>query len=404
MSNKDNINSLPLNELQRLVPGKGLSFLEGVRVVDLSASIAGPYAGMLLADFGAEVIKIERPTGDDARAWGPPFLNDESLWFASVNRNKKSVVLDLNEEEGKSDLYEIIKSAQVVLTNHPPRVQKKLGLDYKTLSAQNKTLIYAAITGFGLSGERADLSCYDLIAEGYSGVMDVTGAADSDPQKIGAPAADMLAGQDAAMAVLAALFDRAQTGKGRLIDISMAESMTRFLTCRLSSYIGSGEIPTRSGGTDSVIAIYQAFETKDEPITLGLGSDPIWERFWEAAGCPEYASDLRMKSNADRRNCREEIVRDVQLILRERPRDEWLTLLRNARVPAGPINNIKQTSMDPAFADRGFIGALVEGDKCSPHIGLGIQIDGEPVMPRSSAPSLGAHTEEILGALTRRQP
>jgi len=399
LSYKDPITDLPLHRLPQRQPGPGLGFLDGVRVVDLTTSVAGPYATMLLADFGAEVIKIERPGGDDARAWGPPFLDGESLWFMAVNRNKKSVVIDLNDETGMRNLYELIRTADVFLTNQPPSVQKKFDLDYESLRRLNDKLIFTAVTGFGLSGARAKLPCYDLIAEGYSGVMDLTGAEDSEPQKIGAPAADMLAGQDAAMATMAALYDRLQNGKGKLIDVSLVESMTRFLACRISAFVGSGVLPTRSGGTDSVIAIYQAFETQDEPITLGLGSDAIWTRFWTAVGRPEYAEDERVKSNAERRNRRAEIVTEIQAILKQRRRDQWLAIFAEARVPAGPINNIEQTAMDEDFNARGFICALDDGNRLTPHIGLGIQVDGEPVMPRSAAPALGAHTEEVLDSL-----
>ena len=269
-----------MNELPAVTPGQGLDLLGGVMVIDMTTSIAGPYATMLLADFGARVVKIERPSGgDDSRDWGPPFLADQSLWFLSVNRNKESVALDIARPEGSAILLEFIKHADVVVTNQPPRVQAKLGTDFQTLKAIRDDLVFASITGFGLTGSRADGLCYDLIAEGYSGVMDLTGVPDREPQKVGAPAADMLAGQDAAMAVMAALVERGRGGRRQcLIDVSIVESMTRFLSCRIVPYLGSGEAPRR-----------QAFETADEPVTLGLGTDAIWQRFWKAVGKPEPA-------------------------------------------------------------------------------------------------------------------
>ena len=272
-------------------------------------------------------------------------------------------------------------------------------MDYETLKAIREDIVFVSITGFGLTGERAELTCYDLIAEGYSGIMDITGAADSGPQKIGTPAADMLAGQDAAMSAMAALFDRAKSGKGHLIDVSLVESMTRFLTCRISPYLGSGEVPARSGGTDSVIAIYQPFETKDLPMTLGLGNDGIWARFWEAVGEPDYAARPEFKSNADRRKCREEIVAHIQEILLTRSRDEWLALLGKARVPAGPINRVDEVSADPLLQERGLFYASAEDERVVPQIGLGIRIDDTVSMARSAPPVLGAHTDEILGSL-----
>jgi len=387
---------LPLGDLPLVAAGEGFSLLRGVRVVDLTTSIAGPYATMLLSDFGAEIIKVERPDGDDARTWGPPFLNGESLWFAAVNRNKKSVVIDVADAGGRTALEKLVAGADVVVTNQPPAVQRKLGLDHDTLKSIRPGLIFVSITGFGLTGERADMTCYDLIAEGYSGIMDLTGEAGGAPQKVGAPAADMLAGQDAAMATIAALYDRARTGKGRLIDVSLVESMTRFLTCRITSYLGSGEAPTRSGGTDSVIAIYQVFGTADEPITLGLGNDAIWARFWSAVGDPDYARNPDYATNALRRSHRAAIVQRIQAILSGNGRDHWLRVLREARVPAGPINGVDAVSADEMLRERGLIYALEDNDRVIPQVSLGIQIDGRAGYARSAPPALGEHTQEVL--------
>lgn len=374
--------------------------LEGVTVLDLTTSVAGPYATMMLGDFGARVIKIERPgRGDDARAWGPPFLEGESLWFLSVNRNKESVTLDYTTPEGREALEALVARADVVVTNQPPNVQQKLRTDFETLSALNDRLIYAAITGFGLTGARAAWTCYDLIAEGYSGVMDVTGAADSPPQKIGAPAADMLAGQDAAMAVMAALLRRERAAGPQLLDVTLVESMTRFLSCRATPYLGSGQAPRRSGGTDSVIAIYQAFETADEPITLGLGNDGIWRRFWAAAGDPEYGERAEYASNAGRRQHRAEIVADIQRVLRGRSRADWLEALAAARVPAGPINSVAQAAADPGLRERGLFYTLSDGARRAPQVGLGIHCDGGPPPGGAAPPRLGADTEAVLGGL-----
>jgi len=390
---------LPMNSLPKISPGAGFSLLKDIRVIDLTTSIAGPYATMLLSDMGAEVIKIERPDGDDTRAWGPPFLDGESLWFASVNRGKKSVVLDLTTAEGKEQIALLVAGADVVVTNQPPRVQKKLGLDYETLKGLRPDLIFTSITGFGLTGERADLACYDLIAEGYSGIMDLTGTAECAPQKVGAPAADMLSGQDAAMATIAALFDRMRTGKGHLVDVALVDSMTRFLSPRISSYLGSGEVPTRSGGTDSVIAIYQAFETADKPITLGLGTDGIWQRFWQALDEPDYATSAGFASNAERREKRDQIVKDIQTRLRAKTRAEWLDIFGKARVPAGPINKVDEVASDPLLQERGMFYLLQDQERALPQIGLGIQIDSCYAVAQSMPPRLGEHTEQVLGAL-----
>jgi crotonobetainyl-CoA:carnitine CoA-transferase CaiB-like acyl-CoA transferase len=393
--------ALPYQNLPLVQCGMSLSLLKGIRVIDLTTSVAGPYGTMLLSDFGAEVIKVERPEGDDARQWGPPFLNGEALWFTALNRNKKSVVIDMRTPQGAEDFRKLLESADVVVTNQPLDVQRKLKLDYETLKSVRKDLIFVSITGFGLSGERSDLTSYDLIAEGYSGIMDITGEEDSPPQKIGAPAADMLAGQDAAMATMAALFDRQRSGNGRKIEVSLVESMVRFLACRISSYLGSGEVPKRSGGTDSVIAIYQAFDTIDSKITLGLGSNAIWNRFWKAVGDPEYANGPDFRTNAARRVHREAIVKHIQEILLTKSREDWLEIFASARIPAGPINQIDDLAADTALQDRGMIFALQDGtDRIVPQIGLGIRIDDKPCIPRSSPPLLGQHTAEILYGMT----
>ncbi|MEZ5649967.1 MAG: CoA transferase [Burkholderiaceae bacterium] len=390
---------LPFRDLNIVQGGQTFGMFEGIRVVDVTTSIAGPYATMLLSDFGAEVVKVERPDGDDARAWGPPFLNGQSLWFTAVNRNKRSVVIDIQTQAGRADLMALVRTADVFVTNQPPEVQRKLGLDYDSLRAVREDIVFVSVTGFGLTGERSSLTCYDLIAEGYSGVMDITGAADSGPQKIGAPAADMLAGQDAAMAAMAALFDRQRTGKGHLVDVSLVESMTRFLTCRISPYLGSGEVPARSGGTDSVIAIYQAFDTADLPITLGLGNDGIWARFWRAVGDPDYAARPEFKSNVDRRQQREAIVGHIRQVLLTKTRDEWLAILAEARVPAGPINRIDEVAADGALRERGLFYVCTDGRRVVPQIGLGIRVNNAVSTARLAPPVLGEHTEEILAAL-----
>lgn len=351
---------------------------------------------MLLADFGAEVLKVERKEGDDARYWGPPFLDGESLWFLAVNRNKKSMALDYREDAGKAVLHALVDTADVVILNQTADLQKKLGLDAATLRAARPRLIHASITGFGLTGKNAAMPCYDLIAEGYSSVMDLTGPREAEPQKVGAPAADMLAGCDAAMAVLAALHRRAATGKGCTLDISLTESMIRFMSPRIVPYLGSGEAPRRSGGKDSVIAIYQTFDTADLPMTLGLGNDAIWKRFWTAVGQPDQALGDDVATNAARRQNREAIVEKIQAILKARPRAEWLDLFANAKVPAGPIYRVDEVVSDPHFTDRSVFFQIERNGHSLPQVGLGIHVDGDTQGHFLPPPRLGEHSEEIL--------
>jgi crotonobetainyl-CoA:carnitine CoA-transferase CaiB-like acyl-CoA transferase len=352
--------------------------------------------------MGAEVIKIERPgNGDDARNWGPPFLDGESLWFLSVNRNKRSVTLDFQHAAGRSILYRLVRTADIFIVNLIERTQRKLGVDYETLKEINPQLIFVSLTGFGVTGPRANNVCYDLIAEGYSGVMDLTGEPGREPQKIGTPAADLLAGMDGAYSALAAVYDRSRTGRGHKIDISMVESMTRFLSPRIVPYLGSGEVPRRSGAKDSVIAIYQTFDTADDPITLGLGNDAIWQRFWEAVGRPQRAADPEDADNAKRRARRTRIVGEIQEILSTRPRREWLECFRRARVPAGPINRVDEVTADAALIERGLFYAVDEGEGRTPipQVNTGIRIDNQANAPRRPPCRLGADTDHVLGEL-----
>ena len=388
---------LPFEQLPAPPAKAAPALLKGVTVLDLTTSIAGPYATMLLADMGARVIKIERPgAGDDCRAWGPPWHDGESLWFLSVNRNKESVTLDYAGEAGRKVLHDMVKKADVVIVNLVGRVQKKLGIDYATLSALNPRLVFVSLTGFGMEGARRDFPCYDLIAEGYSGVMDLTGEADSPPQKVGTPAADLISGMDAAMATLGALFERASSGKGHQIDIAMVDSMTRFMSPRIVPYLGAGEIPHRTGARDSVIAVYQAFETQDKPLTLGLGNDAIWKRFWQAVGEPAKGEDPRHASNADRRNVRAEIVGDIQRVLKTKPRDAWLKIFSEAKVPAGPVNSIDDLTRDPELVARGLFYTADTDGRRVPQVGFGIGIDGGNATYRSPPPRLSEHTDAVL--------
>jgi crotonobetainyl-CoA:carnitine CoA-transferase CaiB-like acyl-CoA transferase len=373
------------------------ALLEGVTVLDLTTSIAGPYATMLLGDMGARVIKLERPGhGDDCRAWGPPWHDGESLWYLSVNRNKESVTLDYGGDAGRKVLHDMVRKADVVIVNLVGRVQKKLGIDYAALSALKPDLVFVSLTGFGLNGARRDFPCYDLIAEGYSSVMDLTGEADSPPQKVGTPAADLIAGMDAAFATVTALFDRARNKRGHQIDIAMVDSMTRFMSPRIVPYLGSGEVPRRTGARDSVIAVYQAFDTQDKPLTLGLGNDAIWQRFWQAVGQPQKGEDARHASNAGRRIARAEIVAAIQKILKTRSRDDWLKLFAGAKVPAGPVNSVDDLTRDPELLARGLFYTADAGGRRVPQVGLGIGIDGSNASYRLPPPRLGEHTGAVL--------
>jgi crotonobetainyl-CoA:carnitine CoA-transferase CaiB-like acyl-CoA transferase len=374
--------------------------LEGVTVLDLTTSIAGPYAAMMLGDMGARVIKIERPgRGDDCRAWGPPWLDGESLWFMSVNRNKQSVTLDYAGEAGRAVLHDLVKKSDVVIVNLTGRVQKKLGVDHAALSAVRGDIVHLSLSGFGLTGARRDFPCYDLIAEGYSSVMDLTGEADSPAQKVGTPAADLIAGMDAAYAILAALFDRQRTGRGHKLDISMIDSMTRFMSPRIVPYLGGGPLPQRSGARDSVISVYQVFDTADRPITLGLGNDGIFKRFWQAAGQPAVGEDPCYATNALRVAMRAEIIEKTQAVLKTQTREYWLRKFVEHNVPAGPVNSAAEAASDPELIARGLFYTASDGARKIPQVGLGIAVDDNNATYRSAPPRLGEHNEAVLGGL-----
>jgi crotonobetainyl-CoA:carnitine CoA-transferase CaiB-like acyl-CoA transferase len=387
----------PIDTLPIVKTASGLELLKGIRVLDLTTSIAGPYGTQLLADLGADVTKIERVrAGDDTRAWGPPFLHGESLWYLSMNRNKESVTLDVSQPEGRSILDDLLASSDVLVVNMVEHVQRKLGLDFATLRTKFPSLIHVALTGFGSHGPRANLPCYDLIAEGYSGVMDLTGEKECGPQKVGTPAADLLAGQDVALATVAALFERQRTGLGKSVDVSMLASMVRFMAPRIVPYLGSGEQVTRSGGRDSVIAIYQVFDTADEPITLGLGNNAIWHRFWAAVGQPEFGKSERFDCNASRRKERARIVRAIEALLVTRTREYWLALFSEHRIPAGPINRVDQLVRDGHLLEERLFYAAESAAGKVPQVGLGIRFDGNSETHRRAPPSLGADTERVL--------
>ncbi len=396
--------SIPADHLPKPAPGGRLRLLDGVRVVDLTTSLAGPYATMLLADLGAEVIKIERPkVGDDSRQWRPPSLGRQSLWYASVNRNKRSVTLDYAQEAGAALLRALIRDSDVVITNQLPKVQAKLGIDWRSVQAVKPDIVFVSLTGFGLEGARADLPCYDLIAEGYSGVMDLTGEADGAPQKVGTPAADLLAGTDAALGCLAALFDRRATGRGHVVDVALVDSMTRFMTPRIVSYLGGGGVPARSGAKDSVVAVYQVFPTADDPITLGLANDNTWRRFCRAVGRTDWLDDPELADNAGRVRARVRLVEAIKALLLEKGRDHWLLLFQQEKIPAGPINRIDQLAADPELQGRGLFYAIHHavdgGGVAMPQVGLGIRIDHRAAGYDVPPPDLGQDTDAILSGL-----
>jgi crotonobetainyl-CoA:carnitine CoA-transferase CaiB-like acyl-CoA transferase len=283
-------------------------------------------------------------------------------------------------------------------------VQRKLRIDQDSLAQVRADLIHVSVTGYGFGGSEADKPCYDIVAEGLSGVMDMTGEPDSGPQKVGTAAADLLAGNDAALACLAALFERQRSGRGKRIDVCLFESMTRFMAPVLMSHLGSGEPLRRSGGRASVIAVYQVFETADEPLTLALPNEGIWRRFCEAVGLHELLSNPDYRDNAARHERRAPLVARIQELLRTRQRDHWLTLFARERIPSGPINSIDQVAQDTRLRERGFLFSVPGAHGPLPQVGLGIHFDGQPRGYRHAPPALGEHSAAILQGLLNMTP
>ena len=335
--------------------------LAGVRVVDISTSYAGPTATMYLADLGAEVVKVERPGGDDARAWGPPFVDGASAWFHSANRGKRSIAVDLRVPAGVELVHRLLERADVFVENLNTAKLTALGLDPDTVRRRHPHLIYCAISGFGFSGPDAATPGYDLIAQARSGLMSVTGAKGGTPQRVSTALSDIVTGLIAAFAITAALHRRGRTGEGDFIDVSLLDTDLALMAPRIASYLAGEPEPQPSGGTDSVLAVYQAFETADRPIVVAVGNDALWQRFCTALGLPELGADPALATNEGRRDARPRLLPAIAHRLAERPAAEWLTRLAEASVPAYVIQSLSEVVADRQVQARDAIARLDNG-------------------------------------------
>ncbi len=372
--------------------------LSGVRIVDVSTSYAGPTATMYLGDMGADVVKVERPvTGDDTRLWGPPFLGGESAWFLSANRNKRSVCLDFSKKEGLQALMRLLEEADVFVENLNPSKLKRLGLDPDTLCARFPRLVYCALSGFGLDGPDRDRPGYDLIAQAGSGLMSVTGERGGTPQRVSTALSDVVAGMVAAFAVAAALVRQRLTGEGELVDVSLLDADLALMAPRIASFLAGEPEPRPSGGTDSVLAVYQPFDTADRPVVVAVGNDEMWRRFCEALGLKRLGTDPELATNAGRRERRGEILEVISDRLLEEPAEYWVKLLGEAAVPCQTVRFLSEVVEDPQVEAR---RAITE----TPHPRAGtvrvvgspwrLWTDGAPEL--RPAPILGADTVEVL--------
>jgi crotonobetainyl-CoA:carnitine CoA-transferase CaiB-like acyl-CoA transferase len=374
--------------------------LEGMQVVDLSRVLAGPYATQLMGDLGADVWKIERPgTGDETRAWGPPFVGGESAYYLAVNRNKKSAALDLADPRHLSALHAAIERADIVVENFVPGDLERFGLNASALRAAHPQLIVCSITGFGQDGPYAQLPGYDAVLQGFTGLMSVTGEDDGGPLKVGVAVVDILTGAHALAATLAAMVGRLRGGAGASLDISLFEVGVASLANLAQAALSSGEPARRYGNAHAHIVPYQTFQASDGALVVAVGNDSQWQRMCEALELPELARDRSLANNPGRLARRAEIVTAIARRLAERPRADWLGRLREARVPAGPVRDLGEVMADPALAARGMVRAATLPGQDTPVRLLAAPWLADGIRPplRLAPPRLGQHTQEFLG-------
>ncbi len=389
--------------------------LAGIRVLDLSRILAGPWCGQLLADLGAEVIKVERPgEGDDTRGWGPPFVHDarsgeqgDAAYFLCANRGKKSVTIDFTSPAGQALVRELALRCDVLLENYKVGGLAKYRLDYASLAASHPRLVYCSITGFGQSGPYATRPGYDFLVQAMGGLMSITGERDDraggGPQKVGVALTDVMTGLYAAVAVLAALRSRESTGRGQHIDVSLLDVQIAALANQAASYLATGEPPRRLGNDHPSIVPYRAFPARDGHLIVAIGNDAQFRSFCEAAGCPGIAEDPRFRNNEARVRNREVLGALLEEVTRRRTVDEWMVLLERANVPGGPINTLDRVFADPHVRARGAKVALQH-----PRYGAlelvanPIRLSGTPIEYRSAPPLLGEHNAEILSGLLEK--
>ena len=375
--------------------------LAGIRVLDLSRVLAGPWATQLLADLGAEVIKVEKPgEGDDTRHWGPPWLErgDETVaaYFLAANRGKKSVAIDVSDPQGAALVRRMAAACDVVVENFRVGGLKKYGLDSDSLRAANPRLIYVSVTGFGQDGPYASRAGYDYIIQGMGGLMSLTGLPDGEPGggpvRAGVAVADLFTGMYAANAILAALYRREQTGEGATIDLALFDVQLAMLANQASNALVSGRDPVRQGAAHPNIVPYQPFAAADQPLIIAVGNDRQFAKLAEILGHPEWASEARFATNAARVANREQLVPLISAIVAARPASDWLAALEAAGIPAGPINSVSQALSDPQAVHRG----MTREQDGVPVVGSPLRIDGERQDSTLPPPRLGEHGD-VLG-------
>jgi formyl-CoA transferase len=372
--------------------------LSGVRVLDLTRVVAGPYCSMFLGDLGAEVVKVEQPgAGDDTRGWGPPFAGGESAYYLCINRNKQSLTLDLKSQRAVELLRQLVKAADVIIENFRPGTMERLGLGEKELREINPRLIYASLTGFGADGPMSDWPGYDLIVQAWGGLMSITGTPDGEPVKVGVAIIDLVAGLMLGKAITAALFAREKIGVGQRIDTSLLEAEVASLINVGSNYLVGGKVPRRWGNAHPNIVPYQNFQTADGYLVIGVASEVIWKRFCEAIGQRDLTNDPRFADNSKRVENRRELIALLSETFLQRPNDAWFKLLTDAEVPCAPVQTIDQVFQAPQILQRDM---LIEVDHPTAGkvrmAGIPVKFSVTPAAVRMPPPLLGEHNDEIL--------
>jgi crotonobetainyl-CoA:carnitine CoA-transferase CaiB-like acyl-CoA transferase len=380
--------------------------LAGLRVLELARILAGPWAGQVLADLGADVIKVERTgSGDDTRGWGPPFVegadgkNIGSAYFHSANRGKRSIEMDFESDEGRRIVRKLAARSDILIENFKVGGLAKFGLDYRSLAPECPRLIYCSVTGFGQDGPYARRAGYDLMAQGMGGIMDLTGMADGEPTRIGIPVSDIFTGVYSVIGILAALTQREKTGKGSYVDTALVDSTVGVLSNQAMNYLVSGNVPRRIGNAHANIVPYQVFPAADGHVIVATGNDNQYVKFCNVLGAPELAQNPAYKDNVGRLKHREDLIGKLSALTARVKRDELLEKLEAQQVPAGPINNLDQVFNDPQVVHRGMKLALKsEAAKGGtiPGVRTPIVIDGWKAASEHPAPLLGEHTAEIL--------
>ena len=372
--------------------------LSNVRIIDLGHVLAAPTAAMILADMGAEVIHLEPPRGDDAREFGP-FINGQSGYFISINRNKKSMVIDLKKPEGKNILRDLIKVSDVVLENFRPTTMAKLGFSFEEMQAIKPDIIYAAISGFGHDAlpEYATKPAYDMVAQAFSGLMSITGPENGAPVRVGSSMGDIIAGHQCAIGILSALWYRERTGQGQKVDISMVDGLVYALENAIVRYTVSGEVPHPLGTKHPAITPFQALRTQDNWIVAAIGNDALWQKFCTALAQPELAEDARFITNDLRTQNRAALVELLEDVTTTKTTAEWMTILEEHGLPYSPVNTIDQMVEDPIINYRNMVVEINQPDVGPMKIvGSPFHLSETPGEVSNPAPLLGQHTTEIL--------